>query len=74
MLKGTPNLSNGFFIEAGAYDGVKFSNSLLFEMRCVMALHGETSGCSLDLVGIKAEDTVQYKGHILKLNFCFDVN
>ena len=36
MLKGTPNLRNGFFIEAGAYDGVKFSNSLLFEMRCIM--------------------------------------
>ena len=31
MLEGTP--LNGFFIEAGAYDGVKFSNSLLFEMR-----------------------------------------
>ena len=33
MLEGTPNQRNGFFIEAGAYDGVKFSNSLLFEMR-----------------------------------------
>ena len=33
MLEGTRNQRNGFFIEAGAYDGVKFSNSLLFEMR-----------------------------------------
>ena len=38
MLEGTPNLRNGFYIEAGAYDGLKFSNSLLFEMRCVMSL------------------------------------
>ena len=37
MLEGTPNLRNGFYIEAGAYDGLKFSNSLLFEMRCVMS-------------------------------------
>ena len=36
MLEGTQNLRNGFYIEAGAYDGVKFSNSLLFELRSVM--------------------------------------
>ena len=39
MLEGTPNQRNGFFIEAGAYDGVKFSNSLLFEMRCEKRVH-----------------------------------
>ena len=33
MLEGNPSLRNGFFIEAGAFDGVQFSNSLLFEMR-----------------------------------------
>ena len=33
MLKGS--LKNGFFIEAGAFDGIHLSNSLLFELRNV---------------------------------------
>ena len=33
MLKGS--LKNGFFIEAGALDGIRWSNSLLFELRNV---------------------------------------
>ena len=33
MLKGS--LKNGFFIEAGAFDGIFASNSLLFELRNV---------------------------------------
>ena len=33
MLKGS--LKKGFFIEAGAFDGIYASNSLLFELRNV---------------------------------------
>ena len=35
MLEGTPSLKNGngFYIEAGAWDGVHISNTLLFELR-----------------------------------------
>ena len=33
MLRGGHNLNNGFFIEAGAFDGVSLSNTLVFELR-----------------------------------------
>ena len=33
MLAGTTNLKNGFYIEAGAWDGVYLTNTLLFELR-----------------------------------------
>ena len=39
-----------------------------------LTVQGDTSGCSPGFVDIKAKVAFQYKDHILKLNFCFDVN
>jgi hypothetical protein len=33
MLKGKQSLKNGFFVEAGAFDGENLSNSLFFELK-----------------------------------------
>ena len=40
----------------------------------ISGIQGDTSGCSLGFVDIKAKFAIKYEEHVIKLNLCFDVN